>query len=154
MKSVNKLRDIFDHEIVEGETILIKTRNNLLYDVNNGSGDLAFRIGYLIWTLNGSNMLQSLGFHGGCMGGYTDDGETLRGAYGPRLRYWIGADALQEAIKINQDIDKPEDYIKPTGVDQIESTYNDLNSGLPASSMSIFDPALDYESTRHVPDLH
>ena len=127
--------------------------NDFRFGISNRHTHFPFRIGYFIWTLNGSNTLKSLNHYGNCMDEYTDDGETLRGAYGPRMRFWVGADQLQEAINVNMNIDNPEDYVKPAGVDQLEACYNDLVA-IGTGVINIFDPSIDFDSSNHIPDMH
>ena len=126
---------------------------------NNGYTNLPYRIGYLLWILRGANLLKPLQYYGNYMDECTDDGETLRGAYGPRMRFWIGADALQEAINANQDIDMEkienmEAIVKPKGIDQLNAVYEDLKYGIKQSVIQLFDPSLDFDETNYVPDLH
>lgn len=122
--------------------------------VENQYTDFLFRMGYLIWILKGANLLKPLQWYANYMDTYSDDYETLRGAYGPRLRRWVGPDALQEAINKNQNIDDEENYVKPSGVDQLEAVYLDLKTGMQLATMQLFDPALDFDDTNYVPDLH
>jgi hypothetical protein len=89
----------------------------------------------------------------------SDDGTTLKGLPGPRMRYWVGADALQEAINANAeiDIDDPEQaglINKPTGEDQLFNVYNDLTEyGLNQSTIILFDPAMDFAVGNYLPSM-
>lgn len=132
----------------------IPRKFSLFCGINNSSTTFFFRLGYAVWVLKGANLLKPLSYYGKMMDGLTDDTETLRGAYGPRIRRWVGPDALQEAINKNQNIDDEEDYVKPAGIDQLEAVYKDIFSGMSESVMQIFDPALDFAETNYVPDLH
>lgn len=147
--------------IVENKPMNIEIEPNLFIGANNGYTSFPFRVVYLLWILKGANMLAPLQYYGRFFDEFTDDGESLRGAYGPRLRYWVGPDALQEAIKNNQDIDMDSgemedgaDIVKPKGIDQLNAVYEDFRFGLTESVMQIFDPALDFDETNNVPDLH
>jgi len=122
--------------------------------IHNAATTFFFRLGYAIWILKGANLLKPLSYYGKMMDNLTDDMETLRGAYGPRMRRWVGPDALQEAINENQNIDKEEEFVKPIGIDQVEAVYKDIKSGMTESVIQIFDPSLDFEETNYVPDLH
>lgn len=126
----------------------------LAFGVNNCSTTFLFRLGYAVWVLKGANLLKPLSYYGKMMDRLTDDTETLRGAYGPRMRRWVGPDALQESINLNMNIDNKEEYTKPAGIDQIEAAYRDLEHGMGEAAIQIFDPALDFEETNYVPDLH
>jgi hypothetical protein len=103
--------------------------------------------------MRGANDLESLMFYSKHMAEYSDNGKELRGSIGPRLRFWLGIDHLQEAIDINQDIDDEEDFVKPNGVDQLKMAYQDLRSGLPETTIIIRDPAIDFEDTNDIPDI-
>lgn len=126
--------------------------SSLLFD--GKPGKYPFALGYCFWVLSGSNSLEALKFFGDDYNDFSDDDVTLRGALGPRMKYWIGPDALQEAINVNQNIDSLEDYVKPIGIDQLEKVYNDFLDGLKYACMSFFDPSLDFDDTNNVPDLH
>jgi len=146
-------------EINHGSPMMMEVDPSMFSGVNNGYTNFPFRIEYLLWTLRGANLLKPLQYYGSFMNEFTDDGETLRGAYGPRMRFWIGADALQEAINANQSIDmddvkNQEAITKPKGIDQLNAVYEDLKFGMTESVMQIFDPALDFDETNNVPDLH
>lgn len=150
-----------EENIVENKPMNIEIEPNPFIGVNNGYTSFPFRVVYLLWVLKGANLLEPLQYYGRFFDEYTDDGETLRGAYGPRLRYWVGPDALQEAIKKNQDIDmqsddfdEQSDIVKPVGVDQFNAVFEDFNFGMTEAVMQIFDPALDFDETNNIPDLH
>ena len=115
--------------------------------------NIGFRLAYFLWNMRGSNQLEELNFYSSHVNDMTDDHLTLRGAYGPRLRYWVGADQLQKCINDNIDVDNKEDFKKPEGVDQIKKVYEDLKSGILTSCCQIFDPSIDYEDTNYIPSL-
>jgi hypothetical protein len=143
-------------DYVYGEPIIFKKDNSFgIYDcfVNSKFTNLGFRLAYFLWNLKGSNMLGSLNYYSKHVNDLTDDNMTLRGAYGPRMRFWIGADQLQEAINTNSKIDDPEDFVKPKGVDQLQKCFEDLENGMETSSCVIFDPSLDFEDSKNIPDL-
>jgi len=144
-------------DYVCGEPIIFKKNGSLgIYDcfVNSKHTNLGFRLAYFLWNLKGSNMLAPLSYYSKHVNNLTDDNITLRGAYGPRMRFWIGADQLQEAINTNSRIDDPEDFVKPMGVDQLQKCFEDLESGgIETSSCIIFDPSLDFEDSNNIPDL-
>lgn len=128
--------------------------HSLKIGVHNAATTFFFRLGYVVWVLKGANLLKPLSYYGKMLDNLTDDTETLRGAYGPRMRRWVGPDALQEAINKNQNIDNEEDYVKPLGIDQLEAAFKDLESGMQETVIQIFDPALDFAETNYIPDLH
>ncbi len=157
--NLNHLSEVELMDINEGVPLNMSIPPSMFSGANNGYTNFPFRVEYLLWILRGANLLKPLQYYGAYMNECTDDGETLRGAYGPRMRFWIGADALQEAINANQDIDmeKPENQeaiVKPKGIDQLNAVYEDLKFGMKQSLIQVFDPAIDFEETNYVPDLH
>lgn len=128
--------------------------HSLKVGIHNAASTFFFRLGYVVWVLKGANLLKPLSYYGKSMDNLSDDTETLRGAYGPRMRRWVGPDALQEAINKNQSIENEEDLVKPIGIDQLEAAFKDLESGMQETVIQIFDPALDFAETNYVPDLH
>lgn len=119
----------------------------------NNHSHLGMRLAYFLWIMRGANAADHLSYYCKSVKKLTDDDHNaLRGGYGPRLRYWVGADQLQEAIEKNQDIDNEKDFEKPQGVDQIAKVYDDLKNGL-STCASIFNPALDFDDSNNIPDL-
>jgi hypothetical protein len=140
------------------DSILIDIDSNRKYGllnwfIENPYTNIGFRLGYFLWIMRGSNTLKQISYYGDHVKLWTDDRITLRGAYGPRLRYWVGADQLEEAIKQNIDIDNPEDMVKPKGVDQLQSVFKDLESGLQSSGCVVFNPAIDFDDSKNIPEL-
>jgi len=128
------------------------TQCNFLLET--GFSNVGFRIAYFIWTLMGDNRLEPLEYYSDHLLGNTDDGVHLRGAYGPRISYWIGADQLQEAIDVNMDVSLKQDFVKPEGVNQLHRVYDDLNSGeMEVGTIIIRNPAIDFEDSEDIPDL-
>lgn len=121
--------------------------------VENENTNYAFRIAYLMHVLGGCNDLERLSRYSEHIDGFTDDGKSLRGAYGPRMRNWIGAHQLQDMINTNADITDPEEYIKPAGVDQCMAVFDDLKSDFSETTIVIRDPGIDFEVTEDIPDL-
>lgn len=126
-----------------------------IYDcsISNKYTNMGFRLAYFLWIMRGSNSLSELNFYSKHVNKMSDNGTNLRGAYGPRLRFWVGPDQLQEAIKTNQDIDKEEDMVKPHGIDQLRKVFDDLSNGQKVSICQIFDPSIDFDDSNDIPDL-
>lgn len=120
---------------------------------DNEFTNYGFRIAYYIWTLKGSNSLEDLEYYSEHVSQFTDNFFNLRGAYGPRMMNWVGADQLQEALNANADLEDLRDYVKPHGTHQLEAVYNDLNDGMTASSIIIRDPSIDFDESNDIPDL-
>ncbi|GAB3042523.1 hypothetical protein GCM10027052_25740 [Parafrigoribacterium mesophilum] len=98
--------------------IVVPGRNNNVFAsiaetmwVITGRNDVAFLVNYLPRAVN-----------------FSDDGETWRAGYGPRLRQW-------------------------NGVDQFDSVLHTLtaSSSSRRAVMSIFDPSVDYQDSLDVP---
>lgn len=129
-------------------------KNHAPHIIENGThSNVAFRIAYFLWIMRGSNELEPLEYYSEHVCALSDNDIHLRGAYGPRMLYWVGADQLQEAMDKNSDIEEIQDYVKPQGVNQLQSVYNDLNDGMITSTIVIRDPSIDFEVSEDVPDL-
>jgi len=128
---------------------------SIIHDVfvENEFSNLGYRLAYFLHVMRGSNSLKHLSFYSSHVEKYTDDSKTLRGALGPRLKFWVGADQLQEAINKNLDVDDPEDMVKPKGIDQIERMYEDLKDGMDSTCCSFFDPSIDFEESNDIPNV-
>ncbi len=154
IKDVVISNDFFENR--NGEPLVICNKNlDAFYDCHYKTPhtNVGFRIAYFLWIMRGSNSLDALNYYSKHVDKMSDNNINLRGAYGPRLKYWIGADQLQEAIKINSDIDDEEDMEKPNGVNQLEMVYNDLIGGVKTSACQVFDPSVDFEDSKDIPDL-
>ena len=148
--------------------------------VNNYRTNVGFRIANLIHILDGRNKVKYLEFFSEHVLERVDNGEIivdvkemntetgdiskkvkridmnifLRGAIGPRLRWWVGANQLAEANKVNLNVDRVEDTVRPQGVDQLRMICTDLKfNKLNASSFVIRDPGIDFEESNDIPDL-
>jgi len=156
IKPIENSKILFEGNIDSGQPIILKKNNNIgIYDcfAQSKYTNFGFRLAYFLWNLKGSNMLSSLNYYSKHVNDLTDDNMTLRGAYGPRLRFWIGADQLQEAINKNITIDDPEDFVKPKGVDQLQMCFKDLENKMEISNLVIFDPSIDFDDSKNIPDL-
>lgn len=125
-----------------------------VYGINSHT-NVGFRWGYFLWMMRGANLLEQLDYYSDHLHFNSDDDLTLRGAYGPRMKHWIGADQIVEANRTNADIDDahPEDFVKPKAVDQFLRVYEDLKNNIDVSTMVIFDPAIDFEDSNDIPNL-
>lgn len=82
-------------ELDEGERLCI---------LNGRAANPVFSIVEGAWLLSGSNKLSPLQSILGQYGQYSDDGETLSGAYGHRLRFYFGFDQIQSVIQQLRDL--------------------------------------------------
>ncbi len=133
--------------------IIEKTNPNFCCPVITDSSDIGFRLAYFLWIMRGANKVEELDFYKDHLHHNTDDEETLRGAYGPRLRYWVGPDQIVEANRINMDIDEKEDMVKPKGTDQILKMFEDLKGGMGVTTSCVFNPSIDYDDSNDIPAL-
>ncbi|HEU5383927.1 MAG TPA: thymidylate synthase [Ktedonobacteraceae bacterium] len=81
-----------------------------------------------MWVLAGRNDLDFLSHYLPRAQDFSDDGQTWRAAYGPRLRNWHGVDQLQENITLLR-----------------------LELSSRRAVMSIFDPSIDFVSSKDIP---
>lgn len=60
---------------------------------------LKFTAAEFIWMMGGRSDIEMISTYNKRMATFSDDGETLNGAYGPRLRDWNGMDQIANVIK-------------------------------------------------------
>lgn len=80
------------------------------------------------WVMAGRNDLAYLTHYLPRAGDFSDDGLTWRAGYGPRLRNWYGTDQLKEVVRLLR--------AEPSSRRAV---------------MAIFDPAIDYQSSKDIP---
>lgn len=81
-----------------------------------------------MWVIGGRGDLAYLTRYLPRAGDFSDDGETWRGAYGPRLRDWAGVDQLRECARLLRDDPQTR-----------------------RAAMMIFDPARDFVQSKDIP---
>jgi thymidylate synthase len=90
---------------------------------------LTFMIAECIWILSGHNDLEMISKYAPAWKNFSDDGETLHGAYGVRLRNWHGLDQIANI----------ESYLRKLPLTR-------------QAVLTIFDPRLDLvQSTKDIP---
>lgn len=94
--------------------------------------NLGFQLAECLWILAGKNDLAMLQHYVPYYNGFSDDGFTLSGAYGKRLRNWNSSG---------------------NEIDQLQCVYEKLLSDKDSRQavMVIFNPSLDYKKTCDVP---
>jgi thymidylate synthase len=112
--------------------VLTNPRNRIIENPERNLNK-RFAMGEFIWIMSGNCMLDSIVPYNKRMGDFSDDGITLHGAYGPRLRRW-GQPAKE--------------------VDQLDSCLQRLKNDIYTrqASIVILDPAKDFTvKTKDVP---
>ncbi len=90
-------------EIVGAGFVITNPRARLVFSPARAF-DLAFAVGYVLWTLSGSNALADIAFYNPRGRLFSRDSKTLEGAIGPRLIGEDNGSQLQRAISyIRQD---------------------------------------------------
>lgn len=101
--------------------------------------NLAAQIAETMWVLSGRADVEWLSAYLPRAADFSDDGETWRAGYGPRLRRWWGHD--------------PRTAASNTYVDQLRQVVRLLNEDATTrrAVMSLWDPASDYTSSKDIP---
>ena len=84
-------------ELLWKSFILTDPRNRIIRNTERKLS-LKFAFGEFIWIMSGSDKVDDIAFYNKRMRDFSDDGETLHGAYGKRLRNWNGKDQIQLVI--------------------------------------------------------
>lgn len=71
---------------LEGVTLKILNPRTRILNENIRKESLPFAIGEWLWCLSGKNDLEIIQYYAPSYSKYSDDGTTLNGAYGPRIR--------------------------------------------------------------------
>lgn len=108
--------------------------------------NFGFMCAELIWILNGSNDVNFIGHYNSIWKQFTDDGETLNGAYGKRIFNW---DSGIRQINSENNEQQFENVI----INQFEQAYKQLKADPNTRQATIvfFDPYLDYRETKDKP---
>lgn len=99
------------------------------YSTNLGrKASLPAQIAETVWLLSGRKDIKFIEPFLPRAKDFSDDGVTWRGAYGPRIRNWGGVDQLAEVVEALN-----------------------LEQGSRRAVINIFDPAVDFQTTKDVP---
>lgn len=111
--------------------ILSPTRN-----LNYGFGVAEF-----LWMLRGSNSAEEIGHYNKQWLTYSDDGETLNGAYGHRIFSWPAT------------LPREDSFDSIDGIDQFEEVYQKLKADPDSrqGTIIIYNPTKDFKKTKDVP---
>lgn len=110
--------------------------------------NFGFMCAELIWILNASDSSEFIGHYNSMWKQFSDDGETLNGAYGKRIFAWDAGIRLE---KINKD--KIETVPKRYIINQFQKAYELLKSDPDTrqATIAFFDPYKDYRETKDKP---
>lgn len=116
---------------------------------------VGFRIAQLLSLFGGANEVENLAYYSPHVLDRKDESsEYFRGAYGPRMMFWVGADQLAAANRKNVDVDDETQFSRPEGVCQIKQNYLDLTfHGFPTTSFIVRNPSVDFDESNDIPDL-
>lgn len=108
-----------------------------------------FMVGELLWILQGSNKLDHVAHYNKQWEQFSDDGETLNGAYGQRIFNWDGLfDVIDTTYKDEEGNTHPNFELMQITMDQFECAYNKLyyDKYTRQATISLFNPVQDYNS--------
>ncbi len=116
-------------EIAPISITILDPLDRVFFDINRNL-NIAFSLAEWLWIIGGRNDLAMLEFYNSNMKKYSDDGVSLHGAYGKRIR-------MKE----------------PNSVDQLAEILDKLRSDKFSRQavITIFDPSVDYQPTKDVP---
>lgn len=116
--------------------------------------NFGFMCAELLWILEGSNDVEFIGHYNSIWKRFTDDGETLNGAYGKRIFGWDSGIRREIGIETKEDGSQNEitQYNHVT-INQFQEAYNQLKKDPDTRQATIvfFDPYLDYTDTKDKP---
>lgn len=125
-------------EIMNAQIVLTEPRHREILNVNRKANVFA-QIAETMWVLSGRNDIEWLGAYLPRAKDYSDDGETWRGGYGPRIREWGGWPHQNNEGR--------------AGIDQLAHVVDTLRAD-PLSRravIAIYDPATDIPAGKDVP---
>lgn len=115
--------------------------------------NFGFMVGELLWILQGKNDL-SITHYNKQWANFSDDGETLNGAYGQRIFRWDGCfDFLDESYNDEQGNPHPSFELQQITINQFEKAYEQLKADPDSRQATIvlFNPVQDYRETKDKP---
>ncbi len=93
-------REMKTKEIM-GVTLKLNNVRSRILDKNIRDVSLPFAIGEWIWCMSGKNELDMIKYYAPSYGRFSDDGKTLNGAYGPRIK--ISINKIIDMLKLDKD---------------------------------------------------
>jgi thymidylate synthase len=112
-----------------------------------------FMVGELLWIIQGRNDLSVAHYNKQWLN-YSDDGETLNGAYGQRIFKWDGAfDVIDESYTDEDGNTHPSFELQQVLVNQFEKAYEQLknDNDTRQATIALFNPTQDYRETKDKP---
>ncbi|AEO93578.1 thymidylate synthase [Bacillus phage G] len=127
-------------------TIVINNPRKRVIDHPIRKLNYGFMIGELFWILQGKNDASSIAHYNKQWLNYSDNGETLNGAYGQRIFNADGGDALFSNEEGKYDVFKIQ-------INQFNEVFKKLKNDNHSrqGTISMFDPAKDFNETKDVP---
>lgn len=108
----------------------------------------------LLWMLRGSNNVHEIAHYNRQWLNFTDDGETLNGAYGQRIWAWDGLCDIWEESWIDEEGNPHTDFkCEHIVIDQFQKAYEQLLQDRDSRQATIvlFNPVQDYRVTKDKP---
>lgn len=125
--------------------VLHHPENNLIFSPARAINPL-FMLSEFVWIMSGLNDVEFVSKYNKAMGNFSDDGNILNGAYGPRIR------EFGRHYHYSKNHDR-EFFYKICGVDQLNSICEKLKKDPDTRQavIAIFNPYVDHQPTKDVP---
>lgn len=144
------LEDGIEHQSRNGpmlelnaQTVVLTNPYERFHTLTHRNANPAAQIAETLWVLAGRNDINWLSWYLPRAADYSDDGETWRAGYGPRLRAWPFYP--KDTVGVGPALFYP--------VDQVRHVLDLLKQdpGTQRAVISLWDPALDYTDSKDVP---
>ena len=115
--------------------------------------NFGFMCAELIWILEASNDVNMISHYNSNWKLFSDDGETLNGAYGKRIFSWDAGVRFEKSIKNIEEGTQENTFSKHVFINQFQQAYNQLKLDVNTRQATIvfFDPYKDYKETKDKP---
>jgi len=112
-----------------------------------------FMVGELLWMLRGKNEVESIAHYNKQWLNYSDDGQTLNGAYGQRIFNWDSGNRDVEFKYEDEDCSMTSMVSQAVTINQFEKAFEQLQKDPDTRQATIvlFDPYKDYRETKDKP---
>lgn len=115
--------------------------------------NFGFMCAELIWILEASNDVNMIGHYNSNWKNFSDDGETLNGAYGKRIFTWDSGIRITTSKIKEDDIEKEVSSSSHVVINQFQKAFEQLKIDPDTRQATIvfFDPYKDYRETKDKP---